>query len=101
MNKSNKASIVEEVTAALDGGNSSEATNIAKRNYPWTAVEAPKRKMTQKRALSVFMKDGFIDRYSGSKLIFPGTLLVLGQRISLHINGAMTAIPVTQLSRGS
>ena len=79
MKKSNKSSVVEEVIAALDKGNALEATNIAKHGYPWTSVSVPKRRMTQKRALSVFIKDGFIDRYSGSKLVFPGTLLLLGQ----------------------
>ena len=71
--------MVEHALAALDVGNSLEATNIAKRDYPWVPAKVPKRKMTRKRALSVFMKDGFIDRYSGNRLIFPGTLLLLGK----------------------
>jgi len=79
MKKSNKASVVEKVLAVLDTGNALEATNIAKHEYPWSPLKVPTRKMPQKRALSVFIKDGFIDRYSGSRLIFPGTLLLLGR----------------------
>ena len=78
MNKPDKSSVVEEVIAALDRGNILDAINIAKQKYPWESVKVPKRRMTQRRALSVFINDGFIDRYSGSKLIFPGTLLLLG-----------------------
>jgi hypothetical protein len=77
MRKTDKAAVVESVLAALVAGNAREAENIAKHDYPWGPVEVPVRKMTQKRALSVFMRDGFIDRYSGSRLIFPGTLLLL------------------------
>ena len=71
--------MVEQVLAALDRGNELEARTISKTDYPWSAVKVPVRRMTQRRALQVFIKDGFIDRYSGSRLIFPGTLLLLGQ----------------------
>jgi hypothetical protein len=77
--KTNRASVVERIVAALDANNPFEAINIAKREYPWEPATAPVRKMTRKRAFSVFIKDGFIDRYSGSRLVFPGTLLLLGK----------------------
>ena len=36
-----------------------------------------RKSFTKKEQLAIFMRDGFIDRYSGGKLIFPGVLAIL------------------------
>ena len=52
------------------------------------------RNYTNFRKLKIFMRDGFIDRYSGEKLIFPGTLKVFSaiypNEFPYHKNGKMT-----------
>ncbi|WP_196590625.1 HNH endonuclease domain-containing protein [Pectinatus frisingensis] len=45
--------------------------------------------------LQIFVRDGFIDRYTGNKLIFPGTLRILSelmpQEFPYHLNWKMDA----------
>jgi hypothetical protein len=41
---------------------------------------------TEMQALSIFLRDSFIDRYSGSRLLFPQVLRVL----SLALRGTMS-----------
>ncbi len=40
--------------------------------------------ITTARALRVFVRDRFIDRYSGSRLVFPGALLAIGKFLPAH-----------------
>ncbi|MEC9407386.1 MAG: HNH endonuclease [Pseudomonadota bacterium] len=78
---SDKSRVVERAAFALEAGDRDSAIHIAKSDYPWESAEVPKRKMTQRRSLQIFVRDGFIDRYSGSQLIFPGALLLLSREL--------------------
>jgi hypothetical protein len=45
--------------------------------YPTRSSPATKRRYTARQATAVFVRDGFVDRYSGNHLIFPGVLRLL------------------------
>ena len=45
--------------------------------YPFQKKTAQGRKYTDKEKMEQFVRDGFIDRYSGQKLVNPGLLKVL------------------------
>ena len=47
------------------------------REYPYRRVTSNNRKYTEREATSVFLRDGFVDRYSGAKLVFPAVLRTL------------------------
>ncbi len=64
---------------ALDRGNSSEATEIARREYPFSPHQKQARRYTEFQAMQIFLRDGFVDRYTGSRLVFPPVLRLLGQ----------------------
>ncbi len=49
---------------------------VAKR-YPFSATAATRRSYGPTEATSVFRRDGFIDRYTGDRLIFPPVLRVI------------------------
>jgi 5-methylcytosine-specific restriction endonuclease McrA len=74
-----KTRIVSEVCAALAAGDTAKASDIARRGYPFAPPTAGKRAFTALVATSVFLRDGFIDRYRGTQLVFPGVLRLLSR----------------------
>lgn len=58
-----------------------DARNTIRRDYPFMPVVPSERRYGEVESLRVFMRDGFIDRYSGERLVFPGTLRLLALRM--------------------
>lgn len=102
MSTDNKVKAVLKVCAALSAGDTAQARKIILSQYPQDKtlpkVERVKqifsKNLRQKSAftteslkvetmnkdqyrLAIFMRDGFIDRYFGDKLIFNGTLRII------------------------
>ena len=48
-------------------------------NYPFKKIEYVKRNYTKADMLSIFVRDGFVDRYTGEKLLFPPVLRILSE----------------------
>lgn len=72
-----KANTIKTICAALSSGDLSRASDIVHQQYPFSIQEISTRKFSDTQALQVFIRDGFIDRYSGNHLIFPPVLRVL------------------------
>jgi hypothetical protein len=72
-----KAGIVLRICAALAAGDDSEAREIARREYPFEARAKAGRQYTPYEMMQVFLRDGFVDRYTGQRLVFPGALRIL------------------------
>ena len=72
-----RANIIKSICEALSAGDKSGASAIAWRQYPFLAPPAATRKFTEAQALRVFVRDGFVDRYSGNRLLFPPVLRLL------------------------
>ena len=73
-----KADAIKTICEALSSRGASEASGIARREYPFVpAPPAVTRKYSEGQALRVFVRDGFVDRYSGDLLVFPPVLRVL------------------------
>lgn len=72
-----KAFIIEKVFMNVFNNKNTEAKEILKVEYPFHIVEVEKRAYTIDQKIKVFMKDGFIDRYSGERLLNPGILKIL------------------------
>jgi 5-methylcytosine-specific restriction endonuclease McrA len=72
-----KVSTVERVCDALSVGNTHEASKTARREYPFIATASETRRYTPYQSCEVFIRDGFIDRYAGTRLVFPGALRAL------------------------
>ena len=73
-----KATIIEAVCAAVDRGDAAGATAAAKE-YPFMLHTNGGRAYSVLEATQIFIRDGFIDRYSGDRLINPGVLRVLSE----------------------
>lgn len=68
---------VEKALCALENGEIKEAEKIISNEYPFKPFIRYTRSYTMNQKMIQFKKDGFIDRYSGEKLINPGVLKVL------------------------
>lgn len=74
-----RAGILSRVFHALGGGDLAAARNILRTEYPFNPVTPESRQYTEVQSLHVFRRDGFIDRYSGQRLVFPGVLRLLSR----------------------
>lgn len=72
-----RARALESVCQALTLGNHERASAIAKAEYPFAPTSNAGRKYSEHEMTKTFVRDGFVDRYSGARLIFPGTLRLL------------------------
>lgn len=90
-----KVEVISEICRVLLGGNEETAKQIAAREYPFTSQIPFKRRITKVERTKVFIRDGFIDRYSGEPLIYPGTIVTLSELLPeefpYHANWKMDA----------
>ena len=70
---------ISKICDALLEGNRATASRIARHDYPFTPIRVAKRRYTELQSTRLFVRDGFIDRYSGSHLVFPATLRLLSK----------------------
>lgn len=71
------AQTINDACQRIAEGKLSQAAKVIRENYPFKPVKPSGRKYTEYESLCVFLRDGFIDRYSGSKLVNPGVLRLL------------------------
>ena len=69
-----KADIISETAAYLLRDDVKKAADCINEKFPFTHPVPQKREYTVKEKMKLFMRDGFIDRYSGDKLVNPGML---------------------------
>ena len=85
-----KAGVLVDVCAALLAGDSGSAKESLRSQYPFEWVEKVVRRFSEGQAMNLFMRDGFIDYYTGNRLINPGVLrllhVVLGDDFPAHPN---------------
>jgi len=78
---SDKAVVIQQVCDALYEGNKQRASTLAKDGYPFLPRARSRRNYTENQSLQVFLRDGFIDRYTNAKLVFPAVLRLLAQEL--------------------
>lgn len=68
-----------EATDLLNNRSTNLAVQIINSKYPFNAIKNMGRNYSVKQMIEQFFRDGFIDRYSGNRLINPGMLRVLSE----------------------
>jgi len=85
-----KAGVLFEVCAALKDGNPDSAKEKLRAGYPFKPVQTIARRYSVSESLKQFLRDGFIDRYTGNRLVNPGVLrllhVLLGDDFPAHTN---------------
>jgi 5-methylcytosine-specific restriction endonuclease McrA len=69
--------IIADVCRAVSSGAIEHAKETIRQHYPFDPLENNGRNYREVEKTKIFLRDGFIDRYSGEKLIFPPVLRVL------------------------
>lgn len=75
----NGTDILARVCATVEDGEAEAARAILVREYPFEPLGNVGRRYSAEASMRVFVRDGFIDRYSGRRLVFPGTLRLLSK----------------------
>ncbi len=75
--KRDKSDIISNIIEMLIDNNKSSAKSMIINEYPHKVCSVEKRTYTVSEKMEQFIKDGFIDRYTGEKLLNPGILKVL------------------------
>ena len=72
-----KSAVLLEVCGALSCDAPDEAIEILHRGYPFAPNPVVTRRYGPMQSARVFVRDGFIDRYAGERLVFPPVLRVI------------------------
>ena len=79
-NRKTKMSHIDILLEALDKishNQKDSAVKLITNNYKHVFQEYESRNMSCYEKLKIFIRDGFIDRYTGKKLLFPNILRIL------------------------
>jgi len=69
--------LIEEACAALERDSIDIARDIIKNKYPFELLKKNGRSYTDRQKMRIFLRDGFVDRYSGEKMVFPPVLRIM------------------------
>ena len=72
-----RADIIEEIINSILHGNIENGRTIIESRYPFRYYEIEKRRYSKKQKMEQFKRDGFIDRYTGDRLLHPGILKII------------------------
>jgi hypothetical protein len=72
-----KSAVIVDICYALSDGLIERAASLVRNDYTFVPSMMAQRKYGAVESTRVFMRDGFIDRYTGEKLIFPPVLRIL------------------------
>lgn len=72
-----KIDVVASVCAELAAGALDEAASRLRRDYPFAPEPITRRQYGPIASTRVFIRDGFVDRYTGERLIFPPVFRIL------------------------
>lgn len=72
-----KVDILSVVASQLLNGEKATVQLMIRNKYPFVQLGTSHRSYSENQKMQVFIRDGFIDRYTGDRLINPGFLKVL------------------------
>ena len=76
-----RAEVIVNVCAALSENQSDFAGEILRERYPFVPLTKAGRQYSVPRMLTTFVRDGFIDRYSGKRLVSVAALRLISRRL--------------------
>ena len=72
-----KSEVISEIANLLLKKDNHGANTLINQEYPHAYYETEKRTYTIQQKMTQFIKDGFIDRYTGNRLLNPGILKII------------------------
>lgn len=81
-----KIAIINDVCQALTNDDLDAAKRLIQEGYPFVDTRSSSTRVyTATECTRVFIRDGFIDRYTGTRMVFPGTLRLLSLELGNNI----------------
>lgn len=85
--------VIREVCFHLDQGSVTSAERLIEDDYPFVPMKKSGRNYTPRQMTKLFLRDGYIDRYRGTRLVHPPALRLLSHYMPsvfpYHKNGKM------------
>ena len=81
MQETDKSRVVQAAFEAILRGNNTRAATIIQCEYSFAPLSVERKGFAPYRATEVFFRDGFVDRYSGKRLVFPPVLKILSNAL--------------------
>lgn len=73
------AKYIDEACNAISNNRLDLAKKTLEKHYPFVSLTNTGRQYSEYQKTRVFFRDGFVDRYSGDKLVFPPVLRLLSR----------------------
>ena len=80
-NKDKNIDVFKQATEYILASQTEEAGSVMREGLPFVPIKKESRSYSADKQMEQFLKDGFIDRYFGTKLINPGMLRILSERL--------------------
>ena len=74
-----RSETIRKVCEALLSGENGKASSIAQDEYPFRKQTFAGRKYKEIESTRIFIRDKFLDRYSGQRLVFPAVLRLISR----------------------
>ena len=71
--------IIKRTCGAISSKDIDSAKKVISLDYPFLPLKNSGRRYSDFQKTKIFFRDGFIDRYSGDKLVFPPVLRILSK----------------------
>lgn len=89
-----KVEAITEACQLIEAGDLGKARSVINSRYPFQPLTKSGRNYTPRAMTRIFVRDGFIDRYRGDRLVFPPALRLLSHYLPdvfpYHKNGKMS-----------
>ena len=93
-----KAAVLADVCAALSGNQLEEAGAILRKRYPFVPLINVGRRYSVRQMLTAFVRDGFIDRYCGARLVCVAALRLISKRLPTNSRFKPTGVRTPVIS---
>lgn len=80
-NMDDRASLIAEVARMLTNRDEDGAANWFASHYPFEPIDKAPRKYNEREKTRVFLRDGFIDQYRGTRLVYPPALRLISDAL--------------------
>lgn len=76
-----QSAVIAQGCTHLESGDRGAAETVLRSGYAFTPHPVATRKYSLREMTGVFLRDGFIDRYSGNQLVFPAVLRLISAEL--------------------
>ena len=76
-----RADVLVHACLALEAGSVDAAKKIIERDFPFSRYVKDEKTFTPVEQMKIFMRDGFVDRFTGKRVFLPPVLAVLSNEL--------------------